>query len=290
MKKKIGLVLSGGGVKGAVHAGMIHYFDEIGFKPDSIAGTSTGAIVGSLYAAGKTGKEILDFFMTERPYSRKLWSGNKGLINTAGLADTIAKHVKVETFEELKIPLITAASNMFTGKSAYFSKGPLVRCVLASASFPGVFSPMEIDGVLYSDGGLLNHFPADVLRPQVDFLIGMHLSPIKQYTMDDLKSTKDVLARTVDIQGAEWEFGRYYDLRWAIQNRLRRVDIQGAEWEFEKLDLCDIAMCPSELTHYGTFDFSTDKMQEMFGLGFNYIQKHEKELITLMKNNNDPAK
>tara|TARA_R110002050_G_scaffold20348_1_gene57624 strand:+ start:13656 stop:14450 length:795 start_codon:yes stop_codon:yes gene_type:complete len=264
MKKKIGLVLSGGGVKGAVHAGMIHYFDEIGFKPDSIAGTSTGAIVGSLYAAGKTGKEILDFFMTERPYSRKLWSGNKGLINTAGLADTIAKHVKVETFEELKIPLITAASNMFTGKSAYFSKGPLVRCVLASASFPGVFSPMEIDGVLYSDGGLLNHFPADVLRPQVDFLIGMHLSPIKQYTMDDLKSTKDVLARTVDIQGAEWEF--------------------------EKLDLCDIAMCPSELTHYGTFDFSTDKMQEMFGLGFNYIQKHEKELITLMKNNNDPAK
>ena len=256
MKKKIGLVLSGGGVKGAVHAGMIHFFDEIGFKPDIIAGTSAGAIVGALYGSGKSGKEILDFFMKERPYSLALWSGNRGLINTPELAKTVKEHVKINTFEELEIPLITTASNMLTGKAEYFSSGDLVNRVLASASFPGVFSPMEMDGELYADGGLLNHFPADILRGQTDFLIGMHLSPIKPLEISDLNSTKDILTRTIDIQGAESEFG--------------------------KLNLCDIAMCPVELTEYGTFDFKKEKMLEMFDLGYSYIQKHEQTLRNLL--------
>jgi NTE family protein len=255
MKKKIGLALSGGGVKGAVHAGMIHFFDEIGFKPDIIAGTSAGAIVGSLYASGKSGKEILDFFMKERPFSTKLWSGNRGLINTPALAETIASTVNTKTFEELEIPLITTASNMLTGKAEYFSTGELVNRVLASASFPGVFTPIDMNGSLYSDGGLLNHFPADLLRNNTDFLIGMHLSPTKSYTVTDLKSTKDVLARTLDIQGSEAEF--------------------------KKLELCDIGICPSELTEFGTFDFNKIKMQEMFDLGYAYIQKHEKVLRRL---------
>ena len=260
-KKKIGLALSGGGVKGAAHAGMIHFFDEIGFKPNIIAGTSAGAIVGALYSAGKSGKEILDFFSAERQYSLTLWSGNRGIINTPVLAETISKHVKVSTFEELSIPLITTASNMLTGKAEYFSSGELVNRILASASFPGVFTPIEMDGGLYSDGGLLNHFPADILHDQTDFLIGMHLSPIKHFTIEDLKSTKDILARTVDIQGAESEFG--------------------------KLKLCDIAMCPSELTEFGTFDFKKEKMQEMFDLGYDQIKKHEHKLVELINLKNE---
>ena len=259
MKKKVGLALSGGGVKGAVHAGMIHFFDEIGFKPDIIAGTSAGAIVGALYASGKSGKEILNFFMEERPFSTKLWSGNRGLINTPALAETISNTVKRTTFEELGIPLITTASNMFTGKAEYFSTGDLVTRVLASASFPGVFTPIEMNGALYSDGGLLNHFPVDLITDKADFIIGMHLSPIKPFALKDLKNTKDVLSRTVDIQGSEAEFA--------------------------KLNLCDIGMCPSELTEYGTFDFNKEKMQEMFDLGYSYIKNHENELITLIKNN-----
>jgi NTE family protein len=260
-KKKFGLVLSGGGVKGAVHAGMIHYFNEINFTPDIIAGTSTGAIVGSLYAAGNSGKAILDFFLNERPYSRTLWSGSRGIINTPVLGETIAKHAKIETFGELAIPLITVATNMLTGKAVYFSTGDLINPVLASAAFPGVFTPIEINGELYSDGGLQNHFPADIIRPEVDFLIGMHLSPIKPFTIKDLASTKDVLARTVDIQGAEAEFS--------------------------KLELCDIGMCPEELCDYGTFDFNKDKMQKMFDLGYVQIKKHEKQLINLINSSNE---
>ncbi len=255
-KRKFGLALSGGGVKGAVHAGMIHYFNEINFTPDIIAGTSTGAIVGSLYAAGRSGQDIFDFFLNERPYSRTLWSGNRGLINTPVLGEVIAKQAKVLTFEELQIPLITAATNMLTGKATYFSSGDLINAVLASAAFPGVFTPIEINGELYSDGGLQNHFPADIIRQEVDVLIGMHLSPIKPFTIKDLASTKDVLARTLDIQGSEAEF--------------------------TKLELCEIGMCPEELCDYGTFDFNKDKMQQMFDLGYAQIKKHEKQLIHLI--------
>lgn len=253
---KFGLVLSGGGVKGAVHAGMIHYFDEIGFKPRIICGSSAGAIVGALYGAGKTGKEIFDFFANERPFSRSLWSGNMGLIHTPELQKTFQKHLSDDSFEGLEIPLVTTATNMFTGKLEVFRKGKLIEKVLASASFPGVFSPMQIAGQYYSDGGILNNFPADIVRAECEFLIGMYLSPNTLLTDKDLTNTKDILARTVDIQGSQSEFN--------------------------KLQLCDIGICPQELTQFSTFDFNATKLEALFELGYAQIKKYEDQLIPLI--------
>lgn len=258
MRKKIGLVLSGGGVKGAVHTGMIHFFDEVGFKPDIICGSSAGAIVGALYASGKKGKEIFDFFSTERPFSRSLWSGNMGLVNTPELAKTFEKHIENDSFESLQIPLVTTASNMFTGDLETFRSGELIKRVLASASFPGVFSPMQIDGQYYSDGGILNNFPVDIIKAECEYMIGMYLSPNKPLTSNDLKNTKDILSRTVDIQGSQAEFN--------------------------KLKMCDIGICPQELTSYSTFDFNHDKMQELFDLGYSHMKKHQSTLEKLKSN------
>jgi len=256
LKKRIGLTLSGGGVKGVVHAGMIHYFDEIGLKPDIISGTSAGAIVGALYASGNTGKQIRDFFLNERPYSASMWAGKMGLIKTQEIKQILQKHMEHDCFEDLKIPLITTATNLMSGNIHYFSEGRLFDRVLASASFPGVFSPMEMDGALYSDGGILNHFPVDVIRNQSDFLIGMHLSPNKILQSSNLTSTRDILARAVDIQGSAAEI--------------------------KKLALCDIALCPEELVQYSTFDFDKAKMHEMFDLGYAYIKAQSDKLIPLI--------
>lgn len=253
---KLGLVLSGGGVKGAVHAGMIHYFDEIGFKPSIICGSSAGAIVGALYGAGKTGKEIFDFFANERPFSRSLWSGNMGLIHTPELQKTFQKHLSDDSFEGLEIPLITTTTNMFTGKLETFRKGKLIEKVLASASFPGVFSPMQIAGQYYSDGGILNNFPVDIIRDECEFLIGMYLSPNTLLTDKDLTNTKDILARTVDIQGSQSEFN--------------------------KLELCDIGICPQQLTEFSTFDFNATKLDALFELGYSQIKKYEDQLISII--------
>ena len=255
-KKKIGLVLSGGGVKGAVHAGMIHYFDEIGFKPDIIAGTSAGAIVGSLFASGKTGKEIFGFFMNERPYSRSLWSGKRGLINTPALQKTIEAHITHNKFENLEIKLKTTATNMLTGNCEVFHEGTLVDKVLASASFPGVFSPMLINDTLYSDGGIVNNFPVDIIRDECDFVIGMYLSPNKKLEISELSSTKDVLSRTVDIQGSQEEY-----------NKLKR---------------CDIGMCPLELVDYSSFDFNKDKLNTMFKMGYDLMKSNANKLNQIL--------
>ena len=259
MKKSIGLALSGGGVKGAVHAGMIHFFDEIGLKPTLISGTSAGAIVGALYASGKSGKQIFDFFIEERPFSRSLLSGNRGLINTPELRKTLEAYDMKTVFEDLHIPLITTASNMLTGKAHYFESGELMDKVLASASFPGLFSPMEIEGVLYSDGGILNNFPVDLIHKKTDIVIGMHLSPNKQLTLGNLSSTTDILSRTVDIQGSEAEYN--------------------------KLELCDIGMCPPELMNYNTFDFKKEKMQQLFDLGYTYTKSYEAQLTQMVREN-----
>jgi NTE family protein len=263
LKDIIGLALSGGGVKGAVHAGMIHFFDEIGFKPDIISASSAGALVGAFYSSGKSGKEIFDFFLNERPFSRSLWSGNMGLINTPELKKTIQKHMPIDSFEELNIPIVTTTTNMFSGSLETFRSGDLIEKILASSSFPGVFSPMQINGQYYSDGGILNNFPADIIREECDFLIGMNLSPNKLLTADDLKYTKDILSRTVDIQGSQAELN--------------------------KLKLCDIGMCPDELTTYSTFDFNPEKMQELFDLGYSYIKKHQAtiEMLNAKPKQND---
>ena len=255
-KKKVGLALSGGGAKGAAHAGMIHFFDEIGFKPHIICGTSAGAIVGAMYASGKTGEEILNFFGEDRPYSTKLWSGNRGIIRTPEIRKLFEKHFDHDTFEGLHIPLITTATDMFTGNGQTFNSGPLIDRILCSAAFPGVFSPMEMDGTLYSDGGITNNFPADVLDGKVDFLIGMYLSPNKPLQMKDLGNTKNILARTVDIQGTQAE-----------EN---------------KLALCDIGIFPRELVNYSTFDLKKDILQELFDLGYASIKPYKQQLLDLM--------
>lgn len=251
----IGLTLSGGGVKGAVHAGMIHYLEEARIEPSIISGTSAGAIVGGLFASGLTGLEILEFFLTERLYSTKLVTGNLGIINTQKLYEVLAKYITNPQFESQKIAIKIAATNMLSGELTVFEKGDMINAILASAAFPGVFKPMLLEGNLYSDGGILNHFPADIIRNECEFLIGMHLSPNKVLSEKDLSSTANILARSIDLQGS------------------------GAE--LHKLDMCNIGMCPKELTNFNTFDFNTDKIKEMFNLGYRYMKQHNKVLMNL---------
>lgn len=256
MTNRIGLALSGGGVKGVVHAGMIHFFDEIGFKPTIISGTSAGAVVGLLYATGHSGEEILHFFLTEKPFSTTFWKGSRGLIETKKIRQIFSKYIVYDDFARLKYEFKPVATNMLDGSSRVFESGSVIDAVLASAAFPGIFQPMEIDNVLYSDGGILNHFPADIIRQKCDFLVGMHLSPNKILKNEDLNSTSDILARTVDIQGSEAEV--------------------------KKLEMCDVALFPEQLRNYATFDTKEEKMMEMFKLGYAYAEKHETQLKQML--------
>lgn len=178
-KYKIGLALSGGGAKGIAHIGAIKAIEDYGLKIDIIAGVSAGAIVGALYADGHSTKEIKDFFKTNtltqmvRPNLPK----KGGLVNPERYMRKLGNTLRSKNFEDLRMPLIVNATELNAGKNVYFTSGPLLDKVIASASVPIFFNPKIIDGKQYVDGGIFCNLPASILRKDCEILIGVHVNP-----------------------------------------------------------------------------------------------------------------
>ena len=164
--RSIGLVLSGGGSKGIAQAGAIKFLEEQNIRPTQIAGTSAGSIVGALYAFGKTPDEILEFFQSIYIFQWKHLTFKKaGIIDSNSFKSYFNDIFKEAVLGDLKIQTLITATDMINGTLKIFdSKTKIVDAILASSAFPGVLSPYEFEGNLYSDGGILNHFPTDIIK------------------------------------------------------------------------------------------------------------------------------
>lgn len=176
----VGVALSGGGIRGVAHLGVLKALEEFGLKPNIISGVSAGAIVGSLYAVGYSIPEIEDFFI-KSSFSKNIrfnMPKNGGITSSKGYRNYLESYLGDKTFEDLDIPLIVNAAELFSGHNEYFSTGSLVNAVVASASVPVLFSPAEINDKLYVDGGIFCNLPAEVIRPKCKLLIGVHVNPI----------------------------------------------------------------------------------------------------------------
>lgn len=252
---KIGLVLSGGGSKGIAHAGVLKFMEEQGIRPSQIAGTSAGAIVASLYAWGKSPEQILDFFKSIYFFHwRHITFRKAGFIDSNAFTNYFTSIFKDATIADLPFKLHLTATDLVSGKLKIFdSDTKLSDAVLASSAFPGVISPYEIDGRLYSDGGILNHFPTDILQGRVDTLIGVYVSTIQKIGPADLKTIRSVTTRA-------------YDLLSANSN-------------MQKFTLCDWIINPDELALYSTFETSKIKMDRIFQIGYEEAKKSYEELI-----------
>ncbi|RYH76016.1 patatin [Flavobacteriaceae bacterium 144Ye] len=225
-KPKIGLVLSGGGAKGFAHIGVLKVIDSLGIKVDHVAGTSMGAIIGSLYASGYTGKQLDSIFRTlnfddvisdnlpreaktfyERdnaekyavslPFDKfklKLPSAISRGQNVYNLLTYLTLHVsEVDDFQKLPIPFFCIATDVETGKEVILDKGNLAKAITASGAFPSLFQPVEIDGQLLIDGGVVNNYPIDELRAKgMDIIIGVDVQD-GLATRDELTSAPDIL-------------------------------------------------------------------------------------------------
>ncbi len=197
---KTGLVLSGGGVRGIAHIGAIKALEEMNIVPSHVAGTSAGAIIGALYAAGIGWEEILDFIKTVELFSLKKYAlGKPGFVDTEKFYDRFKDLLPNDNFEALKKPLYITATNMLTGNLNVFSKGELIRPILASAAFPGVFAPVKIEEGYYSDGGILNNFPTDLIKTHCDQLIGVYVNPFEKLQIVDLKHSYSIMERAYKI-------------------------------------------------------------------------------------------
>ncbi|MCX7551111.1 patatin-like phospholipase family protein [Xanthomarina sp. F2636L] len=223
---KIGLVLSGGGAKGLAHIGVLKVIDSLGIRVDYVAGTSMGAIVGSLYASGYSGKQIDSIFKDvnfdkiinddlpraaktfyERENSEKyaitlpfehfnlkLPSALSRGQNTLSLLSKLTLHVSdVEDFSKLPIPFFCIATNVETGQAVVLDKGNLPQAITASGAFPSLFQPVNIDGQLLIDGGVVNNYPIDELRAKgMDLIIGVDVQD-DLASRDNLKSAPAIL-------------------------------------------------------------------------------------------------
>lgn len=230
---KVGLVLSGGGAKGLAHIGVLKVLDEAGVRVDYIGGTSMGAIIGALYASGYTGKQIDSLAMSfdfeklmqdELPrrsksiyqkentekYALTLPVKNKELAlplavskgqNVANLLSKLMEHVHtVSDFSKLPIPFYCIATNLETGKAEVLEKGYLPEAVRASGAFPTLLDPVNIDGKLLTDGGVVDNFPVDImLQKGVDVIIGVDVQD-KLKAQSNLSSAMKILMQIVNFQ------------------------------------------------------------------------------------------
>jgi len=179
-KKSVSLVLGSGGARGLAHIGVIEVLEEQGFKIESIAGSSMGALVGGIYATGKLedyrnwvcALETFDILrLLDVSFSGSAIFKGEKIINT------LRELIGARNIEELPISYTAVATDLERGKELWFSKGPLFDAIRASIAFPTVFSAVEHKGRTLVDGGLMNPIPiAPTLRDLTDLTIAVSLS------------------------------------------------------------------------------------------------------------------
>jgi NTE family protein len=223
---KVGLVLSGGGAKGFAHIGVLKVIDSLEIKIDYVAGTSMGAIVGSLYASGYSGKQLDSIFKSlnfedvindnlprdakafnERnnsekyaitlPFDKfklKLPSAISGGQNVYNLLTKLTLPVsEIHDFSKLPIPFFCIATDIETGEMVVLDKGNLAQAIAASGAFPTLFRPVIIDGRIFIDGGVTNNYPIDELKAKgIEKIIGVDVQD-SLVTREELSSAPEIL-------------------------------------------------------------------------------------------------
>lgn len=241
MKYQLGLVLSGGGVRGAAHAGVIKALEEENIEVDCISGTSAGAVAGALFASGYKAEDILQFFMETKIFQLSNFTFLKpGLLDSEDYAVWLNKYLNDATFESLDKPLFIAATDLLRAEYKIFDSGPVVPTIQASAAVPIVFTPVEIGDGLYADGGVLNNFPIEPLLERCERILGVNVNPLKESTKQELDGVFDILERV-------------YHISTRYETAL-------------KVKKCDWLIQPDELLQFNIFDMG--KAEEAFDIGY----------------------
>jgi NTE family protein len=175
---RIGIALGGGAAKGFAHIGVIKMLEANGFKPEVVAGTSAGSVVGALYASGMDPFQLQEHAVALDEASIRdvrLFSG--GLVQGLALQDYVNTQVGKRPIERMRKPFAAVATQLETGQRTVFIRGNTGQAVRASSSVPGVFEPVTIGRFQYVDGGVVSPVPVDAARELgADFVIAVDIS------------------------------------------------------------------------------------------------------------------
>jgi len=255
---KVGVVLSGGGAKGFAHVSVLKALEEAGVRVDYIGGTSMGAIIGGLYASGYSASEIESLIRTadfesillnnlprkSKPFYEKEDGEKYALIlpiikrnigipkaisegqNVLNLLSELTQNVNhIEDFSKLPIPFVCVATNLETGKEKVFNKGFLPQVMKASGTFPTLLAPVEIDGELYVDGGIVNNFPVDEVKALgAEVIIGVDIQGGLQ-EKENLDSAVKIINQIVGFQMYNTLEEKYDDVDYLIKPNLDEFNI-----------------------------------------------------------------
>ncbi|WP_188458286.1 patatin-like phospholipase family protein [Psychroflexus planctonicus] len=228
---KVGVVLSGGGAKGLAHIGALQIIEEAGIEIDYIAGTSMGAIIGGLYAAGYSPKQLDSIFYATKfnslisdeipreaktffereedekyalslnfdDYKIRIPSGLSKGQNVYNFLAQLTAHVETDTFKELNTPFFCMATNLETGAEIIIDKGSLPLAISASGAIPSVFRPILVNGKLLTDGGVSNNFPVEeLINRGANHIIGVDVQD-SLYSRERLKSGLEVMTQVTNF-------------------------------------------------------------------------------------------
>jgi len=191
----IGLALGSGGAGGLAHIAMLQVFDDLKLKPVQIVGTSIGAVIGALYAAGLSAEQIREIFDEFGGSKLDALShlalsdvelnlsdffdvdiDNGGLIDSGAFLDFLAGKIEARTFKDLTIPMQVVATDYWSGETIVLSEGDLFTAIKASIAVPGLFSPVPHGKRLLIDGGTSNPLPFDLLSKMHDLSIAIDVT------------------------------------------------------------------------------------------------------------------
>jgi len=238
-RKRLGLALGGGGARGIAHVGVLRVFEEESIPVDLIVGTSIGALVGAAYAIGQNTQEMekrLEEFLNSPTFQESALKDLKNIQDNKKSSFTGKIHAFVRNrvllaqslfrlgmlgseefqamidffvpdiqIQDTQIPYRAVATDLVSGQSVVLSEGPLRRAVMASCAVPGAVPPVEVNGMLLSDGGSINVVPTMVAREEgAGFVVAVSVRG-DIHSDDEFGSAADICFRTSDIMGFHFE-------------------------------------------------------------------------------------
>lgn len=253
---KIGLTLSGGGVRGAAHVGLIRALLEEGIVPNHLVGVSSGAIVATMYCLGLSPDEMLSaVHQTSLVRLIKVGIPTTGLTKLDHLKERLALLHPANDFSGLLYPLHIGITNLSTGQLELHHEGPLHDILAASCSIPFVFKPVIIDGVHYVDGGVIKNMPVKPLINEADFIIGSNLMPYDHLPPADVGSVINIVWRCFDLS--------------IMANTLPSAE------------LCDIVVEAPRINDYNIFNLA--RLGELHDLGYETTRAKIPEILNALE-------
>ena len=235
MNKEISLVLSGGGARGLTYIGVIEELERNGYIIKSIAGTSIGALIGGVYAAGKlqefkkwvTSLSKYDVFKL-MDFTLKL-----GFIKMDRVFDEIKKIIGECDFSCLSIDLKIVAADLSTTKEVIFDKGDLFDAIRASIAYPTIITPHYINGIMYVDGGIVNPMPLNIVQDYNNTIIAVDLSSDIEYKQQTINTDYSFIKKLIKSwrgskkKKEQWSYIKLIDQSLSTMNKqLTRLSLK----------------------------------------------------------------